>query len=225
MSEHCKLNYEKLEKLCEKKKKTHMRVASYYICANKYLLIPILLLGSASGIGSFIASTSYFEEHNIFFTLGVGIAASMNTLLQSFSSAFEFSTKAEAHKNATESYDQLVTQIKFEKMNPDSKSEVFISTIEKQILDIKQRCKYTIPDWIEEQYNDTKFVNFKEDTERDLIKKFIILKSNLMWNDKKNTEKFMDINFEDIRNDLGFDTIKDPTETCCQEQKKKFCCF
>ena len=56
-------------------------IASYYICANKYLLMPILL-GSAIGIGSFIASTSYFEEHNMFY-FSVGIQH-LNTLLQSF---------------------------------------------------------------------------------------------------------------------------------------------
>ena len=31
---------------------------------------------------------------------------------------FEYSTKSEAHQNATEAFDQIITKLRFEKLNP-----------------------------------------------------------------------------------------------------------
>ena len=198
--------------------------AKHYGCMNKYLLIPSILLSSASGIVSFLASSEYFTDYNLVFTISVGIASSVTTLLQSFSNAFEFSTKAEAHKNANETYDQLLTQIRFERMVPNSKPDIFINTIEKQILDTKQRCKYTVPDFIETLYNQHKFKNYKEDILKDILKKFIDLKSELFYNSLKDTSDFTDINFKNIEKTLGFDDIKDHEDWCNKDDSEKSSC-
>ena len=217
--------YSDLEKLCELKKKTHSMATKHYLCMNKYFLIPSVLLSSSSGIVSFLASTTYFKDYNLIFTISVGVASSVTTLFQSFSNAFEFSTKAEAHQNATESYDQLLTQIRFEKMAPNTKPEIFISTIEKQILDTKQRCKYTIPESIETAYNENKFNNYKEYVYKDLLKKFITLKGELYYNSLKETNEFKDIDFKKIEKQLGFDDIKEHDEWCKNNDNKTCCCL
>ena len=217
--------YTNLEKLCELKKKTHSMATKHYLCMNKYFLIPSVILSSSSGIASFLASSEYFKEYNLIFTISVGVASSITTLFQSFSNAFEFSTKAEAHQNAAESYDQLLTQIRFEKMSPNSNSETFINTIEKQILDTKQRCKYIVPEFIEAEYNEHKFNNYKEYVYKDLLKKFISLKSELYYNSLKDTNNFEQINFKEIEKKLAFDDIKDHDECCkSNETSPKSCC-
>lgn len=217
-------SYTKLEKLCEIKKKTHSMASKHYACYNKYFVIPSILLSSASGIISFLASTTYFDDQKTIFSITVGVAASVNTLFQSFASTFDFATKAEAHQNATETYDQLLTQIRFEKMTPNKKPEDFIDTIEQQILDTKQRCKYMIPDSIENTYNENKFNNYKEETMRDLLKKFIDLKTDLYYDSLKDTNDYSDINFKNVEKDLGFDDIKDHDIECCSSNRNK-CCF
>ena len=217
--------YSTLEKLCELKKKTHSMANKHYRCMNTYFLVPSVILSSSSGIASFLASTEYFKDYNLIFTISVGVASSINTLFQTFSNAFEFSTKAEAHQNAAESYDQLLTQIRFETMSPNSNPETFINTIEKQILDAKQRCKYIVPEFIEAEYNEHKFKNYKEYVLKDLLKKFITLKSELYYNDIKDTTDFERINFKEIEKKLGFDDIKDTDDWCKSNDNSPTGCF
>ena len=153
--------YESLEKYCNLKRQTHWMCARHYACMDKYFSVPSIVLSSLSGIGSFLASIAYFEEYSTVFTVSVGVMASVTTLFQSFSNAFEYSTRAEAHQNATEAFDQIITKLKFERLNPVKEADPgdFIDGIEKQIVETKQRCKYIVPDWIEGQYSDTKFKN------------------------------------------------------------------
>ena len=109
--------YESLEKYCNLKRQTHWMCARHYACMDKYFSVPSIVLSSLSGIGSFLASIAYFEEYSTVFTVSVGVMASVTTLFQSFSNAFEYSTRAEAHQNATEAFDQIITKLKFERLN------------------------------------------------------------------------------------------------------------
>ena len=110
-------------------------------------------------------------------------------------------------------------------MTPNLKPEIFINTIEKQILDTKQRCKYVIPEDIENLYNENKFHNYKEDILRDLMKKFIILKTDLYYDSVKSTENYKDINFKNIEHELGFNDIKEHDDWCKQKtHKNNICC-
>ena len=90
--------YESLEKYCNLKRQTHWMSSRHFSCMDKYFSVPSILLSSLSGIGSFLASIQYFEEYSTVFTVSVGVMASVTTLFQSFSNAFEYSTKAEAHQ-------------------------------------------------------------------------------------------------------------------------------
>ena len=101
--------YESLEKYCNLKRQTHWMCARHYACMDKYFSVPSIVLSSLSGIGSFLASIAYFEEYSTVFSVSVGVMASITTLFQSFSNAFEYSTRAEAHQNATEAFDQIIT--------------------------------------------------------------------------------------------------------------------
>ena len=86
---------------------------------DRFFTIPSIILSSLSGIGSFLASTDTLNEYSDILTISVGVIASITTLFQSFSNAFEYSTKSEAHQNATEAFDQIITKLRFEKLNPE----------------------------------------------------------------------------------------------------------
>ena len=109
-------------------------------------------------------------------------------------------------------------------MVPNNNPEVLINTIEKQILDTKQRCKYTIPEFIETEYNEHKFNNYKEYVLKDLLKKFITLKGELYYNTIKDTNDFKNIDFKEIEKKLGFDDIKDHDEWC-KNNETNSCCW
>lgn len=141
------------------KRTTHWMAAKYFEKCNMSFVIPSILITTFGGIISFLASSSYFGgDTTTIMTLVVGCLASISTLIQSFSSAFGFANKAEAHQNAVESYDQLVTKIRFKRINSGPEiDENFISELESQITETKQRCKYLIPHWIEADFVRDKF--------------------------------------------------------------------
>ena len=212
--------YESLEKYCNLKRQTHWMCARHFACMDKYFSVPSIVLSSLSGIGSFLASIAYFEEYSTVFTVSVGVMASVTTLFQSFSNAFEYSTKAEAHQNATEAFDQIITKLKFERLNPVKEADPgeFIDSIEKQIVETKQRCKYIVPDWIEGQYSDTKFKNLKNNKTKDIYKAMINLKSEKYLELMKNKE-FNELNLENIDEELGFKKLNE--KECCEDNT---CC-
>lgn len=212
--------YESLEKYCNLKRQTHWMCARHYSCMDKYFSVPSIVLSSLSGIGSFLASIAYFEEYSTVFTVSVGVMASVTTLFQSFSNAFEYSTRAEAHQNATEAFDQIITKLKFERLNPVKEADPgeFIDGIEKQIVETKQRCKYIVPDWIEGQYSDTKFKNLKNNKTKDIYKAMINLKSEKYLELMRNKE-FSELNLENIDEELGFKKLNE--KECCEDNT---CC-
>ena len=71
--------------------------------------------------------------------------------MQSFSSAFKFSTKAEMHRTAAEEYNKLIIRIKFEIADPNEPK--FIEEIENKILEIQGNCKYFPPQKICDKYS------------------------------------------------------------------------
>ena len=82
-----------------------------------------------------------------------------------------------------------------------------------------------VPEFIETEYNEHKFKNYKEYVLKDLLKKFITLKSELYYNDLKDTCDFEKINFKEIEKKLGFDDIKDHDEWCKNnDNSPKNCC-
>jgi hypothetical protein len=93
---------------------------------------------------SFFSASTYFSENTrIILGLVVGSLGSVGTLCQSFQSALNYNTKAEAFRTAAEKYDKLITKIKFELYHHDEKD--FIVTLEKEVLKITSDCKYFPP--------------------------------------------------------------------------------
>jgi len=206
--------YEKLEKYCELKRQTHWMCSRHYTRMDRVFTIPSIILSSLSGIGSFLASTDTLKEHAGILTISVGVMASVTTLFQSFSNAFEYSTKSEAHQNATEAFDQIITKLRFEKLNPKANLNAveFIDGIEKQIVETKQRCKYIVPDWVEAEYSDNKFSNLKDNVTKDIYKKLINLKSE-KYLEAMSMKKLEDLDLSKIDKELGFKKLNE--KDCC----------
>ena len=202
--------YETLEKYCNLKRQTHWMCAKYYNNLDRMFLIPSICLSSFSGIASFLSSVESFEVYQTELSVGVGIMASCTTLLQSFSNAFGFSTKTEAHQNATEAFDQIITKIRFQRINPknDVKDTDFISELENQIVETKQRCKYVVPEWIEEEYRDNKFNSLKSTLSRNVYKQLANIKTDKYLTAAKKKE-YNKIDLEEIDVELG---LKDDTD-------------
>lgn len=206
--------YEKLEKYCELKRQTHWMCSRHYSSMDRFFTVPAIVLSSLSGIGSFLASTDTFKPQSDVLTISVGVMASITTLFQSFSNAFEYSTKSEAHQNATEAFDQIITKLRFERLNPKANVNAveFIDSIENLIVETKQRCKYIVPDWIELEYSDKKFTSLKDNITKDIYKKMINLKSE-KYLEAMNKKELKDLDLSRIDKDLGFKGLNE--KDCC----------
>jgi hypothetical protein len=117
------MNEKLLESLfdyCEFKKKCHWDASKYYEKMNKIFVFPSILITTSCSIMAFIASSSYFTNNtNTILALSVGSLGSVSSLIQSLSAAYGFGKKLEAHQLAVESYEELVTKIKFMKIKID----------------------------------------------------------------------------------------------------------
>ena len=136
-----------LNELIEKiifKKKTHNLAAQYYEKKSRYIVIPTIVITSISGIGSFLSTSNIFnDQQKLIISISVGVFGSLASLLQTCQSNLKFDTKAEMFRNAAEQYENLLTKINFEKINPNEKD--FINKLEKKILEIQNNCKYFPP--------------------------------------------------------------------------------
>ena len=123
------------------------------------LTIPSILITCIMSIISFFSASTYFTENTrIIMGLLVGSLGSLGTLFQTFQSALNYNTKAEAFRNAAEKYDTLITKIKFELYNHNEKD--FIDKLEKEVLKISSTCKYFPPQSVKNLiiFND-KYIN------------------------------------------------------------------
>ena len=248
-------NYKLMKNISEYayvKRTTHWMAAKYFEKSNMSFVVPSILITTFSGIISFLASSSYFDNNaTTIMTLVVGGLASISTLIQSFSSAFGFANKAEAHQNAVESYDQLVTKIRFKTINSGPEiDEKFIEELEEQISDIKQRCKYLIPHWIEGDFVRNKYQQDVRDmiykTKENIIKiknekylkkvkylsesfdKLYRQKRNKEVNEplnKKELEKYYDLEAQQFDYLLGKMNPEEVNKDFRENGYKKCCCF
>lgn len=122
----------------------HNQSAEHYERLNLCFLVPSVLITGVSGIASFMATSSSVPTGTqVGFSFSVGVMASMSTILQSFSGAFGFQTRAEAHRNTAEEYQKLYTKVNFELAMPNEKD--FLGSLEAKMLDIQNKCKYLPP--------------------------------------------------------------------------------
>jgi hypothetical protein len=139
---------------CYNQRNLHALAGAYYNNMNKKFVAPTLIISALSSIASFIASSEIIPtDWKVVLTLSVGVSTSLNALVQSFSSAYQFDAKATAHFGAADNYDRLITEIDFEKSYPNNPD--FFQTLEKKILDVKSNYQYLVPSYIKSEYYTT----------------------------------------------------------------------
>ena len=142
----------------KKLKKIHVESASYYSKLHLKIYAPSIIITGISGIGSFLSSSSMFSnDTQMGMAIGVGVLASVSTVIQSFASAVDYNTKAKMHREAGEDYDKLITKVEFELEMPNE--EDFLDNLETTILDIQNKCQYAPPKHIVEQYEKKQTIN------------------------------------------------------------------
>ena len=155
---------------CYDYRNLHGLAGAYYNRMNKKFLFPTVILSALSSITSFIASSEIVKPaYKVSFALGVGIMTSLTAMVQSFSSAYQFDSKAVAHFAAADQYDQILTEIDFEKSYPSTPN--FLKELEKKILDTKSNCPYLIPNYIKKSYYNAK----EQASETDFVQNKIIV--------------------------------------------------
>ncbi len=143
--------YEKLEERLQKLRYVHSRSAEHFEKMNVYIFGPSITITALSGIASFL-STSDFIDVNARNGLGVtvGVLASISSMLQAIASASKYHAKIESHRGASEQFNQLLTRLRFEMELPNE--ENFTDEIEKQILEVKNKCNFYPPQFIIDEY-------------------------------------------------------------------------
>lgn len=133
----------------------HSRASQYYEKMNFNIFAPSIAITALSGIASFLSTSQYVSTGaQNGFGIGVGIVASISSVLQSLAGACQYSAKKEAHRTVAEQYNNLIISIKFEIEMPNE--EDFTDKLEEQILDIQSKCNYFVPQFIVEQYDKKK---------------------------------------------------------------------
>lgn len=143
----------------------HTRSSQHFDKMNYYILGPSITITALSGIASFL-STSQFVDNSTqnAFGIGVGVIASISSVLQALAGACQFSAKKESHRVAAEQYNNLIVKTKFEIEMPNE--EDFADKLEVEILDIGNKCNYFVPQFIIDEYNKK---NKKNNTDDELL--------------------------------------------------------
>jgi len=133
----------------------HSRASQYYEKMNFNIFAPSIAITALSGIASFLSTSQYVSTGaQNGFGIGVGIVASISSVLQSLAGACQYSAKKEAHRTVAEQYNNLIISVKFEIEMPNE--EDFTDKLEEQILDIQSKCNYFVPQFIVEAYDKKK---------------------------------------------------------------------
>ena len=143
--------YEKLEERLKKLRYVHSRSAEHYEKMNVYVFGPSITITALSGIASFLSTSDFIEtEARNGLGVTVGVLASISSMLQAIASASKYHAKIESHRSAAEQFNSLLTRLRFEMELPNE--ENFTDEIEKQILEIKNKCNFFPPQFIIDEY-------------------------------------------------------------------------
>lgn len=223
--------YAHFNDLCYDYRNLHGLAGAYYNTMNKRFIFPTVILSALSSITSFVASSEVVAaKDKVRFALGVGIMTSLNAMVQSFSSAYQFDSKAMSHFAAADQYDQLLTEIDFEKSYPSTPN--FLKDLEQKILDIKGNCPYLIPNYIKADYYREK----EKASESDFIQNKIIRPmrhelreaiasgtlSNYRFREEGELIRVELARLRKLRRDLEGTTP--PTSPCCGRKGGDSCC-
>jgi hypothetical protein len=199
-----KSNFLDIKNYCDYWKTLHGYSAKFYEKKNKWLIFPSIIITSVGSLLSFFASSdSITNDERIKLTLAVGGIGTLSGILQALSNSLSLSKKAESHQSAMESYDLLLNKIRFHIIKGKYSEEEnikFLELIENDIMEIKKRFKYSIPDKIQKLIINNNYEKIKN-TKLFEIKKEII-ESELI---------------DELRN-----TIKNKVKTDIENQLSKF---
>ena len=147
--------YNKILQRLQRLSSLHSRSSQYYESMNFKIFAPSITITALSGIASFLSTSQYIDASTQNgFGIGVGIVASISSVLQSLAGACQYSAKKEAHRTVAEQYNNLLISIKFEIEMPNE--EDFTDKLEVQILDIQSKCNYFVPQFIVDEYDKKK---------------------------------------------------------------------
>jgi hypothetical protein len=173
----CILNYKQVEILkkfrerLNKEKFLNHQSSIYYSKQNNKFSIPGILITGIASIASFLSTSDIFVDNvKRGSAIGVGILTAGATILQSVSTAFGFKARADAFQKSADDYDDLLTKIEFEIVNPNEDFNEFCNELEANILKIKGDNKYFPPLFIHDLWDKYKHkLNTDDNTSFNII--------------------------------------------------------
>jgi len=97
----------------------HQRAETFYSIRNNWIAIPVIVLSTLSGTAS-VGSSSLFQGETQISSIVIGLVSIGVGILNTISSYFAFSRKAEAHRIAHLNYNKLFQTISVEMSLPRS---------------------------------------------------------------------------------------------------------
>jgi hypothetical protein len=141
----------KFRQRLNKEKFINHQSSVYYSKQNNKFVIPGIMITGIASIASFLSTSDMFEDNvKQGSAIGVGILTAGATILQSVSTSFGFKTRADAFQKSADCYDDLLTKIEFEIVNPNEEFNEFCNDLESEILKIKADNKFFPPLYIQE---------------------------------------------------------------------------
>ena len=132
---------ERLQQKVKQMEENYKYSARLYGRYNRMISIPSIVLTSVSSIFSFLSSSEFVKEYyQDYLIIGVAFLTTGSTMLQTISSSCEFNVKKLKFTEATQELNKLSDKVFFEMQNPNDDN--FIDNIEKEIEDIKNKCKF-----------------------------------------------------------------------------------
>lgn len=131
----------------------HAESAAYFRKLNYLVTLPAILMVGTSSALSFISTSPLIPaEAKSSIEVTVGIITSISTIMQTVSSVVQYGSKAESHKIASESYNNLITKLEFEKDVPNEDPQTFVNDLETEITNIKTKCNFYVPQQVMHTY-------------------------------------------------------------------------
>lgn len=121
----------------------HQKAEGFFSKRNNYIAIPVIVLSTLSGTAS-VGSSSLFQGETHISSIVIGLVSIGVGILNTISSYFSFSRKAEAHRIAYLSYSKLFQLVSVEMSLPRSEREDPDSLLRK-IRETMERLAETTP--------------------------------------------------------------------------------
>ena len=163
----------KLVKFAEERRATHAASQEHFEGLNAKFFWPSIILTTFTSAASFMATQ--FPEKSSEFNVGIGIMASISTLIVALSETYRYGSKAEQHGLAAESYENLRTKLFFKSIQLHNKDSFdvcefkgFFTSIEDQITEIARQCKDLVPAAIVKDYKEHRYISMLESLSRNI---------------------------------------------------------